>query len=186
MTYPPTWKWLKHGKVLAGTYMGAFPGVGPKGRSILYAIKDKAGKTWTIWGVAEIKQALQLRHPGKKVRFEYLGMRKSKKGFLTMHFKINIGRGDKDADPTNVRGPLKKRVNLAARHNSTRQSLSRPIMTGGRGRDHASAAKIIKDISIPQPVVQLASVTLPPPLPPSDYKSDHPFLTDWARRIKKL
>jgi hypothetical protein len=190
MTYPPTWKWLKHGKVLEGTYMGVFPAVGKGGRSVLYAIKDKSGKTWTIWGVNEVKQALQLRPFGKKVRFEYLGMKKTKKGFMSMHFKINVGRGKADADPTNIRGPLKKRTKLAARHTSPLQSLPRPVMTVGSDRDHASAAKKRSKIKIkymiPQPPIPQPPALPPVPIPPIGYSAAPSFKENWLQRIKKL
>jgi hypothetical protein len=182
MTYPPTWKWNKHGPIIEGTYVGAFPAVGKGGRSVLYAIKDKSGKTWTIWGVNEIKQALQLRPFGKKVRFEYLGKKKTSRGFMSYHFKINVGRGKADADPTNVRIPIKKRAKLAARHSSTRKALPRAVMPVGRGRINASAAKLKKkkekviyheelpqeSVPFPYPPLQ-DKVTVPPPRPSPAY-----------------
>jgi hypothetical protein len=178
MTYPPTWKWLKHGKVLDGTYVGAFPAVGKGGRSVLYAIKDKSGKTWTIWGVQEIKQALQLRPYGKKVRFEFLGKKKTSRGFMAYHFKINVGRGKAEPDPTNIRKSIKKQRIAAARDTTTRQSLPQSAMSVGRGLVHPSAAKIKLKNNV---------VTVPPPVPPAGYNSNHDtFLAEWKNRLKKV
>jgi len=196
MTYPPTWDFEKHGKVLEGTYVGAFHGIG-RYKNTLYAIKQpRNGKTFTIWGSREIKQALQLRPFGKKVRIEFLGKIKDKQHSTgILHYKINVGRGQEPATTDNDRGPRKIRKTAAAGRVSGRQYSTRPLSTVGRHTADAPAAKRshhkkIKEIAPPFAIAAAAAVQvpvpIPVPLPPPGYASQEAFLAGWKERLKKL
>src|SRR6185312_11582308 len=177
MTYPPTWKWETHGNILKCKYLGAFPHVGKGGRSVLYAIKDESGKTWTIWGVDAIRGKLQLLHPGKKVYLKFTGWKKTKKGFKARSFIIHIGKGEEKADPSNTRAAVKKRRTAAARHSTAPQALPRPVTPVGGAVAHASAAIRKKKIK-KKPI---RGVTAPPPKPPPGYGKGPKIIKYWEK-----
>lgn len=173
MTYPPNWDFTKKGKsVLEGTYTGQFPNVG-RYKNVLFAIKAKDGKTYTIWGTREIKQALSLRPTGKKVRIQFLGKIKDKKHTTgIVHFQINVGKGNEPATLENNRRHGKTARAVAASGTSSRQSSARPLRTVGRGLAAHSAAKLKKRKKITKLVVT-GMVDDEIPLPPPEYLAEH-------------
>jgi len=113
MRQPTIWDFKKHGAVLSGVKVGQLPNIGRFGNT-LYLIKDKAGKTWAIWGSYQIKCVLQMLPDGKKIRIEFKGKKKKKGGWFN-DFKINVGKG---ADLSLTRKP--KNTKAAKRKKSGR------------------------------------------------------------------
>jgi hypothetical protein len=164
MTYPPIWDFTKKGKaILEGTYVGQYPNIG-RWRNVLYAIKSKEGKTYTIWGTREIKQALAMRDYGKKIRLQYLGKIRDKKHTSgIVHFQINVGRGKENPDLKNNRRHGKTARAVAARRTATRQYSATPLSTVGRGLAAASAAKNKKGKTEKRGRPRKLAIPLPPP-----------------------
>ena len=202
MTYPPLWKFKSKGKaVLEGTYVGQYPNIG-RYKNALFAIKSVDGKTYTIWGTREIKQALALRPIGKKVRIQFIGkVKASKSGFPVDHYQINIGKGKLAASLENNRRHGKTARSVAASRTPTRQSLARPLTTAGRGLASDSAAnpkrKYKKKLKItgmvwddiprpPRGYLDEAMEPPPPYIPPQIVDKPETVTAAWLEKQKKL
>ena len=185
----PIWKWKEPGQVLKGTYTNAIHGVGRYHKSVRIIKEDHPkgrGKSWKLFDVSEIRDALMETPFGAKIRIEFIGkvQTKNSKKNHAFHFKININRSGKPLTPEQLT-PAKKTRTVAAHQLPRRQSLATPPRTVGRQQADGAAAKkrnqVLEKV-FASPPVPLQAVTVPPPKPPEDYQND--FKRRLAAKLK--
>ncbi len=80
------------------------------GEKNLYRFEDNDGEPAVVWGSATLDRALEDVEKGTRVRIEYGGMKKTKKGNRAHQFEVFVddGSDDEDARPRKAKSAAKK------------------------------------------------------------------------------